>query len=307
MYLAMFIRTTPKMFLEMLTLRIGLIIHVMIAEIARVLKCPNEEATEQLMNLRPSQVKLLLYHIINGEDFTEEVETIKQGEVVRRHLVAIHPLKRRDTTGIRELKAKAQHSRTKRLDSESVSEDDSLATSMQGQWLRRRRLDGALNRVPIGFYRNVWRILQRCRGLQLERHVLYSHPTIEEMTEGELKFALTVESWLNQVPKPEYRQLMVEALMVVGMLVDADAGQSLGDVLSIDSLVYDANRLFLESMVAGMSDPTVAVPDGGVISEEFYDSAPSGRYGTMSYLTQAVVNRVQFFPRLEPISDCRVN
>jgi phosphorylase kinase alpha/beta subunit len=127
------------------------------------------------------------------------------------------------------------------------------------------------------------------------------------MTEGELKFALTVESWLNQVPKPEYRQLMVEALMVVGMLVDADAGQSLGDVLSIDSLVYDANRLFLESMVAGMSDPTVAVPDGGVISEEFYDSAPSGRYGTMSYLTQAVVNRVQFFPRLEPISDCRVN
>jgi hypothetical protein len=52
---------------------------------------------------------------------------------------------------------------------------------MQGQWLRRRRLDGALNRVPIGFYRNVWRILQRCRGLQLERHVLYSHPTIEEV------------------------------------------------------------------------------------------------------------------------------
>ena len=56
-----------------------------------------------------------------------------------------------------------------------------------------------------------------------------------------------------------------------------------------------------------MNDPTFTVPDGGRISEEFYDSAPSGRYGTMSYLTQAVVNRVQFFPRLERTSDCRVS
>ena len=84
MYLAMFIRTTPKMFLEMLTLRIGLIIHVMIAEIGRVLKCSNEEATEQLMNLRPSQVKLLLYHIVNGEDFTEETGEICTTRVVSR-------------------------------------------------------------------------------------------------------------------------------------------------------------------------------------------------------------------------------
>lgn len=30
-----------------------------------------------------------------------------------------------------------------------------------GQWLRRRRLDGALNRVPVGFYQKVWKILQK--------------------------------------------------------------------------------------------------------------------------------------------------
>lgn len=37
-----------------------------------------------------------------------------------------------------------------------------------GQWLRRRRLDGALNRVPVGFYQKVWKILQKvfiCRSL----------------------------------------------------------------------------------------------------------------------------------------------
>ena len=30
-----------------------------------------------------------------------------------------------------------------------------------GQWLRRRRLDGALNRAPADFYTKVWKILER--------------------------------------------------------------------------------------------------------------------------------------------------
>lgn len=33
----------------------------------------------------------------------------------------------------------------------------------QGQWLRRRRLDGALNRVPRDFYSRVWTVLERVR------------------------------------------------------------------------------------------------------------------------------------------------
>lgn len=41
--------------------------------------------------------------------------------------------------------------------------DDGTAgdTDRQGQWLRRRRLDGALNRVPVGFYTDIWKLLQR--------------------------------------------------------------------------------------------------------------------------------------------------
>lgn len=30
-----------------------------------------------------------------------------------------------------------------------------------GHWIRRRRLDGALNRVPLDFYPKVWHILER--------------------------------------------------------------------------------------------------------------------------------------------------
>ena len=41
---------------------------------------------------------------------------------------------------------------------EIFSED---AEDRQGQWLRRRRLDGSLNRVPVGFYPQVWKVLEK--------------------------------------------------------------------------------------------------------------------------------------------------
>jgi len=41
-YLAMFIRTEPKLFNEMLRIRVGLIIQVMASELARTLKCSGE-------------------------------------------------------------------------------------------------------------------------------------------------------------------------------------------------------------------------------------------------------------------------
>lgn len=41
-------------------------------------------------------------------------------------------------------------------DSDAIGDSD-----RQGQWLRRRRLDGALNRVPRNFYPRVWAVLER--------------------------------------------------------------------------------------------------------------------------------------------------
>ena len=41
------------------------------------------------------------------------------------------------------------------------SEATEMTRDRAGQWLRRRRLDGALNRVPRGFYNNMWNVLNR--------------------------------------------------------------------------------------------------------------------------------------------------
>ena len=40
------------------------------------------------------------------------------------------------------------------------------------------------------------------------------------MTSGEMKFALRVESVLNTVPEPEFRQLLVETLILLAMVVE---------------------------------------------------------------------------------------
>lgn len=69
LYLAMFIRTEPQLFQEMLRLRVGLIIQVMATELSRTLICDGDEASEHLLNLSPFEMKNLLHHIISGKEF----------------------------------------------------------------------------------------------------------------------------------------------------------------------------------------------------------------------------------------------
>lgn len=71
-----------------------------------------------------------------------------------------------------------------------------------------------------------------------------------EMTPGELKFALQAEQVLNSVPQPEYRQLMVEALIVVTLLIDnVPSITNLGNIINVEQLVHRANKIFLHDQV----------------------------------------------------------
>lgn len=70
------------------------------------------------------------------------------------------------------------------------------------------------------------------------------------MTSGELKFALAVETVLNSIPQPEYRQLVVEALMVLTLVVEYKAVNNLGGTITVEYLVHKANQIFLEDQVS---------------------------------------------------------
>ncbi|XP_019697325.1 probable phosphorylase b kinase regulatory subunit alpha isoform X3 [Harpegnathos saltator] len=304
-YLAMFIRTEPQLFHEMLRLRVGLIIQVMATELSRTLICTGEEASEHLLNLSPFEMKNLLHHIMSGKEFA--ISSVGRGNF---SVISRKSSKLSKRTNYMENTEKSQIGGFLSADQTDGVEAEA---DRQGQWLRRRRLDGALNRVPRDFYPRVWQVLERCQGLAIEGRVLPQNLT-QEMTSGELKFALAVETVLNTIPQPEYRQLVVEALMVLTLVTEHNIVASLGGLIAVEHLVHKANAIFLEDQMAVDGDATLccAKPKeqrettamgtllcGGAayVCQHFYDSAPSGSYGTMTYITRAVASMLPCLPK----------
>lgn len=124
------------------------------------------------------------------------------------------------------------------------------------------------------------------------------------MTKEELKFALLVEEALNRIPEPEYRQLIVEACMIMTLLAESVPKFNLNDIIVIDSIVEIANDLFLTEQIVENGDATLCCAIGkrcyGArhICEHFYDLAPSGRYGSMNYIFKAFMQllKIQINP-----------
>uniref|UniRef100_A0A665VU47 Phosphorylase b kinase regulatory subunit n=1 Tax=Echeneis naucrates TaxID=173247 RepID=A0A665VU47_ECHNA len=313
-YLAMSIRTQPSLFSEMFRLRIGLIIQVMATELAQSLNCSGEEATESLMSLSPSELKNLLHHILSGKEFGVQ-RSVRGIDAGVSPALSIHQLgnvgaTKSERAGISKLKTDMKmvgsSINTLLLPSiDSLDLPESIPVSKdtkQGQWLRRRRLDGALNRVPVGFYQKVWKILQKCHGLSIEGFVLPSSTT-REMTPREIKFSVHVETVLNRVPQPEYRQLLVEAILVLTMLADVDI-HSIGSIIHVEKIVHIANDMFYKDQVDLGAEEHILDRDPSTgVCRLLYDSAPSGRFGSMTYLTKAVAVYVQ---DLLPSGSCAV-
>ncbi|XP_006896055.1 PREDICTED: phosphorylase b kinase regulatory subunit alpha, skeletal muscle isoform-like isoform X4 [Elephantulus edwardii] len=302
-YLAMYMRTQPGLFAEMFQLRIGLIIQVMATELAHSLRCSAEEATEGLMNLSPSAMKSLLHHILSGKEFEVE-RSVRPNDSNISPAISIHEIgaigvTKTERTGIIQLKSDIKKSPGTSMTPSGVSftstyGQQTYIDNRQGQWQRRRRLDGALNRVPVGFYQKVWKVLQKCHGLSVEGFVLPSSTT-KEMTPGEIKFSVHVESVLNRVPQPEYRQLFVEAILVLTVLADIEI-HSIGSIIAVEKIVHIANDLFLqEQKTLGADDTMLAKDPASGICTLLYDSAPSGRFGTMTYLSKAAATYIQEF------------
>uniref|UniRef100_A0A5S6QS11 Phosphorylase b kinase regulatory subunit n=1 Tax=Trichuris muris TaxID=70415 RepID=A0A5S6QS11_TRIMR len=303
-YLGMFIRTEPHLFSEMLRLRVGLIIQIMISELARGLRISGEQAAAQVTNLSPYELKTLLHHILSGKEMTEESDE-------NAELITYTAKTKAERTGI--LRLQKQLKQHKMFASDSEFEDMNPEQSINWlQWLRRRRIDGALNRVPPDFYSRIWHLLRTCEGVVIGDHVLHRNLT-QEMTTGEYKFALTVESVLNKIPDPEYRQLMVEVMMVLTLVNESHTNLSLGTgLINADSIMRKANEIFLADQKAGKGDAMACCCTEGKVGscggaygicKHFYDSPPSGRYGTITYMCRGLVCLV---PQLGEEIECSV-
>ncbi|KII64015.1 putative phosphorylase b kinase regulatory subunit alpha [Thelohanellus kitauei] len=121
-----------------------------------------------------------------------------------------------------------------------------------------------------------------------------------QMTPNEMKFALIVESALNSLIEPEYRQVMIELLMIFGKLVSYHRITHMKEsVMQLDLIISQANEYFLENQwsvqgdalmcCAGKPQKQRKCTSSHGICQFFYDSAPSGEYGTMNFLSKSLL------------------
>ncbi|KAB0382697.1 hypothetical protein FD755_004614 [Muntiacus reevesi] len=156
-----------------------------------------------------------------------------------------------------------------------------------GCWLNRRQIDGSLNRTPPGFYDRVWQILERTPdGIVVAGRHLPQQPTLSDMTMYEMNFSLLVEDMLGNIDQPKYRQIVVELLMVVSIVLERNPELEFQDKVDLDKLVKEAFHEFQKDEsrlkeVEKQDDMT-----------SFYNTPPLGKRGTCSYLTKVVMNRL---------------
>jgi len=306
-YLAMFIRTEPYLFNGMLRLRVGLIIQVMSSELVRTMKISMEEAADKLLNLSPFETKNLLHHIMSGQEYgVQECGSKCSIYTLSTSISRNYPGTRQPSVVIPVVEGSPGSRRSSISDAEE-------AEDRAGIWSRRRLLDGSLNRVPPGFYTQMWSLLERCQGLSVQGRSLWTALT-QEMTSGEMKFHLECEALLTTVPQPDYRQLVVEAILVLILIVDYNVVSHLGGDLpiKIEDIVDEGNRIFLEDQAAAGGDAKLCCLEkagkcGGSVGicRLFYDSAPSGTFGTISYLVRAACRVLDTIPS-EGELDCNV-
>ncbi|KAK7899198.1 hypothetical protein WMY93_020051 [Mugilogobius chulae] len=151
-------------------------------------------------------------------------------------------------------------------------------------WLNRRQIDGSLNRVPLGFYDRVWQILERtANGILVAGNHLPQQPTLSDMTMYEMNFSLLVEATLKNIVLPEYRQIIVELLMVVSVVLERNPELEFTEKVDLDGLVKEAFSDFQKdrSRLEGIEKQDSM--------EAFYNTPAVGQRGTSSYLTKAVM------------------
>ncbi|XP_069546381.1 phosphorylase b kinase regulatory subunit beta isoform X3 [Brachyistius frenatus] len=151
-------------------------------------------------------------------------------------------------------------------------------------WLNRRQIDGSLNRTPLGFYDRVWQILERTpNGILVAGTHLPQQPTLSDMTMYEMNFSLLVEDTLKNIVLPEYRQIMVELLMMVSIVLERNPELEFSDKVDLDGLVKEAFQDFQRDH--SRSEGKEKQDD----MEAFYNTPAVGKRGTSSYLTKAVM------------------
>ncbi|MBD3883017.1 glycoside hydrolase family 15 protein [Phormidium tenue FACHB-886] len=252
LYLSVLIKTDPPLFKGLLTLRVSYLILLITSELARELQVTQDEAYEHLMRLSPYEIRSRLRQVLAAyADLNQSLFRQESLQVSRHQPIAW-------------------------VVSPEAQQQEAQAANLN--WLQQRQRDGTINRVPQGFYPNVWQVMEHCKGLVIgdkldRRNRLESQLLLAEMTPGEKNFALRIEHLLNKIQAPEYRQVNVEALMELAAITQENPNLQIEGYLVLDVLIGHAVRLAWLDQYPESADRYDAFK--GAAWRAFYGSSPS--------------------------------
>jgi phosphorylase kinase alpha/beta subunit len=213
------IRNQPKLFDNMITIRVWYLIQLMVSLVAKKKNLSIADSYEVLISLSPHKIYDYLVEILKS--FTIEVkEMIKQ-----ENLKAF---------GVMNLQS--VYSTLVETQSKDVTD-----------WAFWRKEAGMIARVPYELYKGIWYLLQQCKGLvigdkyNLENRI--GHELTLDTTAGEMNFGLRVESLLQKIEYPEYRQLNIELLESLSRLFKHNPQIRVESDLMLDVLIGHAVRI----------------------------------------------------------------
>ena len=219
LHIGYLIRTEPKLFENMLTLRVWYFVQLLVGQITREQGLPIGEAYEALLELAPYTIYDRLRTILKS--FTIETKEL----IVQENLHAL------DTQGLDKIEAKPFVKELPKVD----------------DWADYREQIGMIGRLSAKFYENIWHLLQQCNALVVgDKYSSKSRIGAEltlESTAGEQSFALKIDALLQSIDAPEYRQLNIEVMESLVRLFKDNPKLRLKDDLILDVLIGHAVRV----------------------------------------------------------------
>lgn len=221
-YIGMLIHRRPEWFADMHTVRVGHILQLLIARQKRRTGGSLDQAFTEVLALAPHQLLQLLEetleHYGSAESNLGQIESLHyEGEQRELHSARFPA---------------------------SMNPDRGSAEDWQ-EW---REQQGSVSREGDAFFSAVWLLLEHCKGLMLGEKInskrrLDSEAIQAQMTPGEQTFRLHVSHVLNKIQAPVYRQLTVEALRALAVIVRDNPDLRIDDTLYTDILIGHAVRL----------------------------------------------------------------
>ncbi len=216
-YLAMLVRANPALLQGLLSIRPSYLLLLMISQLAVADALTQDEAFERLCGLPPHQLFARLRQVL--EHYQDSLDTLLRSE--RLHY---------------------QTSADGLVSVAFTTEDNPSRQPTETDWRQWRLRAGTVGRHPECFPVEIWHLLKHCPGIVLgdryDKHNLLDAKAVHDATTpGEPAFAMQLESLLNALPDPVYRQLNVEALLALLAYFRANPQLQLDERIVLDALL----------------------------------------------------------------------